>query len=204
MEWFMNLQSDPPIVDAALHTPATMASGDAAPSFPDRLRGQDAHAIDQTLARIMSDVYYGTGVEGGRQMTPDQVRDAGIDPGLLHSGKSGFSTGLYTDSQGHYMVAYVGTDEASDWLTSLGQGLGFKDAQYDQAIELALLARQAFGKEVVITGHSLGGGLAGAASIVSNIPAVAFNASGVLQGAMENPTHVSRMVPTNPRCCAPS
>lgn len=181
----MSLQSDPPFKDAPLPSKATTASGDASPSFADQVRGQDVHAIDQTLARIMSDVYYGTGVEGWQQMTAGQVRDAGIDPELLHSDKSGFSAGLYTDNQGHYVVAYVGTDEAKDWLTNLGQGLGFKDAQYDQAIELAQLARQAFGDEVVITGHSLGGGLAGAASIVSNVPAVTFNASGVHDNTLE-------------------
>ncbi|WDS36364.1 XVIPCD domain-containing protein [Pseudoxanthomonas sp.] len=181
----MSLQSDPPIVDAAMQSRTTMVSGDASPSFADQVRGQDVHAIDQTLARIMSDVYYGTGVDGWQQMTPDQVREAGIDPDLLHSDKSGFSAGLYTDSQGHYVVAYVGTDEAKDWLTNLGQGLGFKDAQYDQAIALAKQAKIAFGNEVVITGHSLGGGLAGAASIVSDIPAVTFNASGVHDNTLE-------------------
>lgn len=181
----MSLQSDPPVVDAAMQPQATTAAGNASSSFADQVRGQDVHAIDQTLARIMSDVYYGTGVEGWQQMTSDQVRDVGIDPDLLHSDKSGFSAGLYTDNQGHYVVAYVGTDEAKDWLTNLGQGLGFKDAQYDQAIALAQQAKIAFGNEVVITGHSLGGGLAGAASIVSDIPAVTFNASGVHDNTLE-------------------
>lgn len=181
----MSLQSDPPVDDATTLSQAKTANGEASPSFADQVRGQDVHAIDQTLARIMSDVYDGTGVEGWQQMTSEQLRDAGIDPALLHSDKSGFSAGLYTDQQGHYVVAYVGTDEAKDWLTNLGQGLGFKDAQYDQAIELAQLAKQAFGDEVVITGHSLGGGLAGAASIVSNIPAVTFNASGVHDNTLE-------------------
>jgi hypothetical protein len=185
MEWSMSLQSDPPVDDATTPSQAKTAGGDASPSFADQVRGQDVHAIDQTLARIMSDVYYGTGVEGWQQMTADQVREAGVDPALLHSDKSGFSAGLYTDNQGRYVLAYVGTDEAKDWLTNLGQGLGFKDAQYDQAIELAQLARQAFGDQVVITGHSLGGGLAGAASIVSNIPAVTFNASGVHDNTLE-------------------
>lgn len=177
----MNLRSDPPVDDAN----PLAATADTPLSFADQVRGQDVHAIDQTLARIMSDVYYGTGVEGWQQMTADQVQQAGIDPTLLHSDKSGFSAGLYTDHQGHYVIAYVGTDEAKDWLTNLGQGLGFKDAQYDQAIALAKQARLAFGDEVVITGHSLGGGLAGAAAIASDTPAVTFNASGVHDNTLE-------------------
>lgn len=60
----MSLQSDPPVVDAAMQPQATTATGDASSSFADQVRGQDMHAIDQTLARIMSDVYDGTGVEG--------------------------------------------------------------------------------------------------------------------------------------------
>ncbi|MBO7942079.1 DUF2974 domain-containing protein, partial [Streptomyces sp. S9] len=98
---------------------------------------------------------------------------------------SGFLARIYGDEHGHYVVAFSGTDEGKDWLTNFRQGLGFEDAQYNQAIALAREAKVAFGDEVVITGHSLGGGLAGVASISSGIPAVTFNASGVHDKTLE-------------------
>jgi hypothetical protein len=39
--------------------------------------------------------------------------------------------------------------------------------------------KQQYGSGVIITGHSLGGGLASAASLVTGLHAVTFNASGV-------------------------
>ncbi|WP_226470253.1 XVIPCD domain-containing protein [Luteimonas panaciterrae] len=156
------------------------------PSFASQVRGQDAKEIDLTLAKLMADLYddhYGrdrpTNVDGWSALSDDQLKAVGIDPNKLHDESSGFRSLIYGDGKGHYVLAFSGTDEGKDWLTNFRQGLGFEDAQYNQAMALAKDARVAFGDEVVITGHSLGGGLAGAAAIASGIPAVTFNASGV-------------------------
>ena len=83
------------------------------------------------------------------------------------------------------MLAYSGTDETKDWVTNFGQGLGFETAQYNEAIALARQAKVAYGEDVIITGHSLGGGLAATAAIAADIPAVTFNASGVHDRTLE-------------------
>ncbi|MGH8082917.1 MAG: XVIPCD domain-containing protein, partial [Lysobacter sp.] len=161
-------------------------ASDEPQSFADQVRGQQAKPIDKTLARLMDDLYdLGPGIDGFKPLSAEQLRAAGIDPASLENKDSGFLSRIYGDEHGHYVLAYSGTDEGKDWLTNLRQGLGFEDAQYNQAIALAREAQVAFGDEVVITGHSLGGGLAGVASISSGIPAVTFNASGVHDKTLE-------------------
>lgn len=157
------------------------------PSFADQVMGQDGKAIDLTMAKMMADLYdesYGRerrpDIDGWRALDAAQLEQAGIDPASLKNEDSGFLAQIYGDDKGHYVVAYSGTDEGKDWLTNLRQGLGIQDAQYNQAIALAQEAHVAFGEgNVVLTGHSLGGGLAAAAALVSDTPAVTFNAAGV-------------------------
>ena len=156
------------------------------PSFADQVRGLEPQRIDKTLARLMDDLYdMGPGVDGWKPLDAAQLQAAGIDPATLQNADSGFLSRIYGDGAGHYVIAYSGTDEGKDWLTNFRQGLGFEDAQYNQAVALAREAQVAFGDQVVITGHSLGGGLAGAASIATGIPAVTFNASGVHDKTLE-------------------
>src|SRR5690606_33401321 len=104
-----------------------------------------------------------------------------IDPALLSTAE-GFDAAIYQNEQGQYVVAYRGTD---DWgLAPSGdaddnglQGLGFETGQYRDAVALAEAAQRAFGEgNVAFTGHSLGGGLASAASLATGVPGVTFNA----------------------------
>lgn len=179
----MNLQASPASVEAAIDT--TAAPG-RQPSFAEQVRGQEARQVDLTLAMIMSDLYEkGGGVDGWAPLDADELLQAGIDPATLRNDDTGFRARIYGDGDGHYVLAYCGTDESKDWLTNLRQGLGIDDAQYNQAIALAQEARLAFGDEVVITGHSLGGGLAAASSLVTEVPAVTFNAAGVHDNTIE-------------------
>jgi len=165
---------------------ANGAPSNPPPSFADQVRGLEAKPIDKTMARLMDDLYdLGPGADGFKPLSADQLLKAGIDPASLENPDSGFRARIYGDDQGRYVLAYSGTDEGKDWLTNFRQGLGFEDAQYNQAIALAREAKIAFGDQVAITGHSLGGGLAGAASISTGIPAVTFNASGVHDKTLE-------------------
>ncbi|SDQ50255.1 Protein of unknown function [Pseudoxanthomonas sp. CF125] len=165
--------------------------------FANDVAGQQPHAVDRELSTLIQDNYAVADARRGesssapvlpgtwQRMDDAAVRAAGIDPSLLHDGKSGFDASLYRDASGAVVVAYAGTDEGKDWRHNFRQGLGFEDAQYDQAIALARQAKQAFGNNVVLTGQSLGGGLAAAASMVGEVPAVTFNAAGVHDKTLE-------------------
>lgn len=161
------------------------------PSFADEVRGQTALPVDMTLAKLMRDVYdydrngRQEGVGAWKPMGDDELRQAGIDPTLLKNQSSGFLAVVYGDGQGRHVLAYSGTDEGKDWLTNFGQGLGFETSQYNQAMALARQTKVAFGQDMVITGHSLGGGLAAAAAVATDTPAVTFNASGVHDKTLE-------------------
>lgn len=161
------------------------------PSFADEVRGQGALPVDMTLAKLMRDVYdydrsgSQEGVGPWKPLGEDELRKVGIDPTLLKNQSSGFLAVVYGDGQGRHVLAYSGTDEAKDWLTNFGQGLGFETSQYNQAMALARQAKVAFGQDMVITGHSLGGGLAAAAAVATDTPAVTFNASGVHDKTLE-------------------
>ena len=177
-----------------LTTPSSVAVGDG---FAGDVAGQQPHAVDRELSTLVQDNYAVADARRGvssfepvlpgtwQRMDDAALRAAGIDPSLLHDGKSGFDASLYRDASGAVVVAYAGTDEGKDWRHNFGQGLGFQDAQYDQAIALAQQAKLAFGDNVILTGQSLGGGLAAAASMVNEVPAVTFNAAGVHDKTLE-------------------
>lgn len=167
-------------------------------SFAGQIAGQQPHAIDRELSTLLKDNYAVSDQRRGvvdtippampgswSRMSDEDVRAAGIDPALMHDSKSGFDASFYRDAGGNVVLAFTGTDELKDWKHNLGQGLGFQDAQYDQAIALGREAKAAFGDQVIVSGHSLGGGLAAASAMVNEIPAVTFNAAGVNDNTLE-------------------
>src|SRR3546814_12797552 len=65
--------------------------------------------------------------------------------------------------------------------------MGFETGQYSDAIALAQRAEQVFGEgNVVVTGHSLGGGLASAAALATGASGVTFNAAGLSNETLES------------------
>ena len=174
-------------------SPATHGIG-----FVVEVRGRQPHALDRDLSALLQENYVVADLQRGvvagdalqlpgtrTRTDKDDVRAAGIDPALMHNAKSGFDASFYRDARGHVVLAFTGTDEGRDWKHDFGQGLGLKDKQYDRAIHLGLKAKDALGDSVIFTGHSLGGGLAAAASLASDIPAVTFNAAGVHDDTLE-------------------
>ena len=112
--------------------------------------------------------------------------------------------------QVEYALVFSGTDADSviDWVTAnVNQGVGSESTyslQYKLAELLALkiagnLTEEQRKKEWIIVGHSLGGGLSSAASAVSGIHAITFNAAGLNVNALAsyirsltNPTILSQ------------
>lgn len=162
----------------------TPGSGNAAnaTSFQSEVQGQDPKAIDLEMMQIANASYDPTVQKAGNwtRLDNDQLNAAGIDPATLETPDTGFRAGIYTDGNGRYVLAYAGSNELQDWTdANFRQGLGLNAEQYDQAAALAQQASAAFGDNLVITGHSLGGGLAATGSLATGVPAVTFNASGV-------------------------
>ena len=91
----------------------------------------------------------------------------------------GFSASLFQAADGTYYLAFRGSEfSGHDWWANLAQGLGFRTSQYEQAIRLARQVQKALpaGAKLVLTGHSLGGGLASAAAFATGLDAITFNA----------------------------
>ncbi|WP_369980430.1 XVIPCD domain-containing protein [Xanthomonas bundabergensis] len=170
----------------------------ASAPFAEAVRGQQPQAVDTQLPTLLQDLY-GTAAQrraggaesfaplpgGWSRLDDGAVQRAGIDPGMLHDAKSGFDAAFYRNDQGNVVLAFCGTDEGKDWKHNIGQGLGFADAQYASAIQLGSQAKQAFGENLMISGHSLGGGLAAASAMVNDVPAVTYNAAGVNDRTLE-------------------
>lgn len=73
------------------------------------------------------------------------------------------------------IVAFAGSDEGNDWDDNIRQGVGLSTAQYDEAVDFAEKWKALQGDDVILTGHSLGGGLASYASIKTDLPATTVN-----------------------------
>lgn len=159
-------------------------------SFADEVCSRTPHDIDLVLARIAQDVYRSEDrsrprIADWRPLSDEECLRVGIDPALRSDRASGFDADLYSDGQGRYVLAYRGTDAGRDWAANLGQGLGLETVQYNRAMALAVEAKVAFGNELVIVGHSLGGGLAVVGAVAANVPAVTFNAAGIKDKTLE-------------------
>ena len=76
-----------------------------------------------------------------------------------------------------------GIKNVNDWLNNLAQGSGAHSEYYRNAV---LIGRRIIkAPNIDIAGHSLGGGMASAASLSSGKPAWTFNAAGLNSGTVE-------------------
>ena len=85
---------------------------------------------------------------------------------------------------GTYYLAFRGTESllnGPDVKADFMQGVGLPAEQYRMAIQLARRVKQELGSEarIVLAGHSLGGGLAAAASYATGLNATLFNPASV-------------------------
>lgn len=79
------------------------------------------------------------------------------------------------------VLSYKGTDVTSpvDWANNFTQGVGQPTEFYNRAMDLALEVNRATDGQFELTGHSLGGGMATAASAVTGATATTFNSAGL-------------------------
>lgn len=107
-------------------------------------------------------------------------------------GITGFHAGLcYNEQTNEYAVAFRGTEVSSisDFYVDLTQGGGHVPEQYKMAMEIGDVIRQIKEQNpdivINITGHSLGGGLATVAGMVSGCQTIVFNPAGVHLNTVE-------------------
>lgn len=114
------------------------------------------------------------------RLTEAQIDELGLESGMFHPDDEGFYAQLY-EKDGQYVLAFRGTQEGSDILEDGVQGIGISSSQYNQAAELAqkIKENQYTSNNTVITGHSLGGGLAAIAGGVTGYPTYTYNSAGV-------------------------
>ena len=106
----------------------------------------------------------------------------GITPQLLADSKAVLYQTPPDWPGGQKMVlAFRGTEpkEAQDLLTNAKQALGEETVQYEAAKELGREVAKGLGSNVLVTGHSLGGGKAQAAGASGGLQGTMFNSAGL-------------------------
>lgn len=116
-----------------------------------------------------------------------ELADLNLTPAMLERpGVSSFRARVYVEGSGdnlRYVVAFRGSQSGEDWKNNFEQGVGMDAPSYAKALRIGReIARS--GADVTFTGHSLGGGLASAASIASGREADTFNAAGLSQNTI--------------------
>lgn len=136
------------------------------------------------LAALAADVYApGQAIPAGWTIaSPQQLAAIGLTENMLSSPQSEFRAEVYArdiGGQPSYVVAFRGSQSASDWGANIKQGIGLRTDHYNRALEIGERLIVPEGARVTLTGHSLGGGLASAASLAAELPATTFNAAGL-------------------------
>jgi len=150
---------------------------------------------DQGMSALANDVYHytqeacSTPPVGWSRASenPEVLARYGLSPSDLAPADSGFRADLYIPDPAIHgpdavpVLAFKGTDvtSAEDWANNFTQGVGGRTDFYDRAMDLATRVQMTTGGDFEITGHSLGGGMASAASAVTGASATTFNAAGL-------------------------
>lgn len=158
------------VYKSANHEGAPPAGWTRASSDPAALRAAGVNLSDQEIREVLQPRYSGFRAE---IYLPDKaVLGESAKPVVVYKG----STGPIVDPS-----APSGRRESGgeDFLNNGQQGIGMRSDYYDRAMGLASLLNKQVGNNFEIAGHSLGGGMASAASAVTGARATTFNAAGL-------------------------
>jgi len=136
-----------------------------------------------SLAQIAQAVYDPTKVKTAdwQRVTQSELSELNLSEAFSKIKKSGVVSGLYRNQKGDYALSFAGTDfgKIKDIRANLRQGLGLESQQYTDSIKLAKAVREEVKGNLMITGHSKGGGQAIIAGSVTGAQTVTFNPAGV-------------------------
>jgi len=103
--------------------------------------------------------------------------------------ESGFSVQAFQNGN-EIAIAFRGTEilSAADWKADVQNFFNVKPEQYQQALDFVggMIQAAPTGTHIVLTGHSLGGGLASYAALYHGKEAIVFNAAGLGSGLRSN------------------
>jgi hypothetical protein len=147
----------------------------------------DPNFFPKDKAAVMSRLVYGD-LDPTRK--EELMKEEGItevpELGVIDP-KTGFKTMVYkyTTPEGEtaYALAFAGTEDGTDWLEANIPAVYGRSSQHPKALEAykALddyIKAKDKGAKIVLTGHSLGGGLAANVAQHHKLPAITFNAAG--------------------------
>lgn len=137
-------------------------------------------------AKLAEAVYGGKTPEGWKNLSddPEVLAKHGLRADHLQEPGSAFRAQVYEpdpDVFGDAMkptVAFKGTAGGEDWSNNFAQGVNRDSLYYRKAVSIGNRIADT-GADVKFAGHSLGGGLASAASGASGLPATTFNSAGL-------------------------
>ena len=135
--------------------------------------------------------------EGWSMLTAAELAQVGVSPEMLLDPRTGLKAAVYQSSfeePRKLVISFAGTEDGPDCISDVRQGIGMKDKQYIQAMTLAKTVSERVGAaEMETTGHSLGGGLAAAGSVITGAKGYTFNAAGLHSHTVARPPYnVSR------------
>lgn len=170
---------------------AAMPAGEQRDSLQSAATTLSQNQLAGNLARLSIDAYVDYKDSspkalppGIRRLDPEQLpAELGITGNMLvdEAGNPDFHAAIYQvggENNAKYVVAFRGVDNWTDWLTVFASEAG-KTAQFSagQLIAEKLVAAKG-GDKVMVTGHSLGGGIANHTAIVNGIRSITFNTKG--------------------------
>jgi pimeloyl-ACP methyl ester carboxylesterase len=173
--------------NASVQTTAARGAAAATNNFVERYPAAQSLKFSETKAAEQLAYTARTGeiyrFADGKQWRVVDVRDDG-GTGL---GGAIFSTGFRAvvlrpvdENDCRVVVSFAGSGgQVGDWVNNFSQAGGNTPAQYRMAASLAREYRQRYGDNVVLTGHSLGGGLASYASLQTGLRATAINSAAL-------------------------
>ncbi len=187
------IEGFPEKAPVAEDTTEKAAAGTARPIEREAVNDPDcaqlAHAKD--MAQLSTHVYGKdmTLPDGYRYLDPatedgrKELESLGLIPQDLAPQNSPFRASIFASGSGEnpsYVVGFKGTTptSVSDWMQNFQQLVGTRSSAYDNAMDLARRVADQ-NDNLSFTGHSLGGGLASAASVVTGKSATIFNAAGL-------------------------
>src|SRR5690606_32466082 len=170
---FGTVELAPVIVPGGFAPMFSSAHGTPEAGMAELVAGPDQRPIDYTLALIAEDVYQGESAGpdtlngfqrmGQGEIPADMIPEGGhVDEnGIIH-GPDGFAAALYVNEFGDVVLAFRGSEPNwGDWSTNGNRTVRGKVTPQDQfAMDLTRNVAAAYPGGVVLTGHSLGGGLA--------------------------------------------